>query len=228
LLPGEKHLLANKTGPTRLGFAVLLKFFQIEGGFPQHPQDIPDVAVRHVARQVGVEESAWPRYRWQGRTIEYHRAQIRKLLDFRVATVTDSQALRAWLIEHILPHDPQPERLPHHVRERCRTLHLEPPAPERIDRLVRSALHAFEKRFCAVTYKRLSPQTRESLESLLGAGRNVAFLDEVEQEGADMLDAELVGGFVEVLGELGDGSEVSSLRVPGHVAHAHIVEHALP
>ncbi len=27
LLPSEAALLANKTGPTRLGFAVLLKFF---------------------------------------------------------------------------------------------------------------------------------------------------------------------------------------------------------
>ena len=28
LLASEAALLANKTGPTRLGFAVLLKFFQ--------------------------------------------------------------------------------------------------------------------------------------------------------------------------------------------------------
>jgi len=27
LLPSEAALFANKTGPTRLGFAVLLKFF---------------------------------------------------------------------------------------------------------------------------------------------------------------------------------------------------------
>ena len=37
LPPGEKALLANKTGPTRLGFAVLLKFFQHEGRFPLGP-----------------------------------------------------------------------------------------------------------------------------------------------------------------------------------------------
>ena len=34
LLPGERELLANKTGATRLGFAVLLKFFQCEARFP--------------------------------------------------------------------------------------------------------------------------------------------------------------------------------------------------
>ena len=32
-LPGERELLANKTGATRLGFAVLLKFFQCERAF---------------------------------------------------------------------------------------------------------------------------------------------------------------------------------------------------
>ena len=34
LLPSEAALLANKTGPTRLGFAVLLKFFQYAARFP--------------------------------------------------------------------------------------------------------------------------------------------------------------------------------------------------
>ena len=33
LLPRETELLTNKTGATRLGFAVLLKFFQLEAYF---------------------------------------------------------------------------------------------------------------------------------------------------------------------------------------------------
>jgi hypothetical protein len=167
LLSCEKPLLANKIGPTRLGFAVLLKFFQHEGCFPQHPQEVPDVVVRHVARQVDVEASAWAHYRWQGRTIEYHRAQIRKLLGFREATVEDGTALTAWLIEHVLPHDQQPDHLQNQILERCRALHIEPPSPERTGRLVRSALHTFETRFCAATCNRLSPQVRERLEALL-------------------------------------------------------------
>jgi Domain of unknown function (DUF4158) len=34
LLSGEHALLANKTGATRLAFAVLLKAFQCDGRFP--------------------------------------------------------------------------------------------------------------------------------------------------------------------------------------------------
>src|SRR6266852_8606501 len=41
LLPGERELLANKTGATRLGFAMLLKFFQCEARFPQSRQEVP-------------------------------------------------------------------------------------------------------------------------------------------------------------------------------------------
>src|SRR5262249_30292720 len=110
LLPGEKALLANKTGPTRLGFAVLLKFFQHEGCFPQGPQEVPAVIVDFLARQVGVAPSEWPRYRWQGRTIEYQRAQIRKRLGFREATVEDAAALSAWLCDHVLSQDQNRDR----------------------------------------------------------------------------------------------------------------------
>jgi hypothetical protein len=43
LLPRETELLTNKTGATRLGFAVLLKFFQLEAYFPQQATDVPTV-----------------------------------------------------------------------------------------------------------------------------------------------------------------------------------------
>ena len=79
----------------------------------------------------------------------------------------DGKALTAWLVEHVLPQDQHPDHLHNQILERCRALHIEPPTPERIDRLVRSALHTFETRFCAATCKRLSPQIRERLEALL-------------------------------------------------------------
>ena len=59
----------------------------------------------------------------------------------------DGKALTAWLVEHVLPHDQHPDHLHSQILERCRALHIEPPSPERTDRLVRSALHAFETRF---------------------------------------------------------------------------------
>lgn len=97
LLPGERELLANKSGATRLGFAVLLKFFQYEARFPKYRQDVPASVVAFLAKQASVPPAAFAEYDWQGRAIKYHRAQIRSFLGFREATVRDADALAVWL-----------------------------------------------------------------------------------------------------------------------------------
>ena len=37
----ELRLIANKSGATRLGFALLLKYFEQEARFPRHAGDVP-------------------------------------------------------------------------------------------------------------------------------------------------------------------------------------------
>jgi Domain of unknown function (DUF4158) len=71
LAPKELELLANKTGATRVGFAVLLKAFILEGRFPPQKHEVPGVVIVHVANQVNVPADLYPRYEWSGRTIEY-------------------------------------------------------------------------------------------------------------------------------------------------------------
>ena len=174
LHPDELGLLANKTGATRLGFALLLKAFIYEGRFPRSPAELPEAVVGLVARQVEVPAELYPRYEWAGRTLRYHRAQIRAFLGFREATVQDGHALVAWLAEQVLPHEHRLEPLREAFFARCRALHLEPPAPGRVDRLLRSAGHAFEERWCATVWERLSLPTRTALEGLLTTGATTA------------------------------------------------------
>ena len=92
----EFELLANKTGATRLGFALLLKFFELEARFPRR-EDVPRAAAEFMAGQVKVDPELFGEYRWSGSTIEYHRAQIRDFHGFRVATVGDEDKLIVWL-----------------------------------------------------------------------------------------------------------------------------------
>jgi hypothetical protein len=167
LLPAELALLANKTGATRPGFAVLLKSFQLEARFPQRKQDVPGAVVVFIAKQIGVAPEEFLQYQWRGRTIEYHRAQIRAALGFRQATEQDEAALAAWLAERALVEDRDPDRLRLRAYERCRALGLEPPAPGQVDRLVRSVLRSADDHFCATTVQRLSPTTVLALEALL-------------------------------------------------------------
>ncbi len=169
LRAADRTLLGNKSSATRLGFAVLLKLFQAEGRFPRRPEDVPAIAVEAVARQVGVPAAAWTGYDWRGRTIEYHRAQIRAALGFREATDEDAAALTHWLEGQVLATERRHDRLVAAARERCRSLRIEPPFSERLDRLVRSALHRQEEAFCAALLARLPPETAARLDALLRA-----------------------------------------------------------
>jgi hypothetical protein len=74
LVESERILLANKTGASRLGFAVLLKCFSLEARFPAKKQEISKSVVSYIATQVEVPPPQWRQYKWTGRTIEYHRA----------------------------------------------------------------------------------------------------------------------------------------------------------
>lgn len=49
LVEADRALLGNKSGATRLGFAVLLKFFELEARFPAAPDEVPAAAVAYVA-----------------------------------------------------------------------------------------------------------------------------------------------------------------------------------
>jgi hypothetical protein len=51
LLDDEQELIAGKRGPTRLGFALLLKFYTRAGRFPRGRGELPNDAVAFVARQ---------------------------------------------------------------------------------------------------------------------------------------------------------------------------------
>src|SRR5712691_10121184 len=128
LAPNELELLANKSGVTRLGFAVLLKTFMLEGCFPRQKHELPGVVISHLAKQVDVPAELYPRYEWSGRTIEYHRAQIRTFLGFREATVQDGHELVAWLAEHVLPRESREDHVREALFERCRAMHIEPPS----------------------------------------------------------------------------------------------------
>jgi len=84
LLPSERALVdESRTDHTRLGLAVVLKFFQIAWRFPQSRAEIPAAAVAYLAPQVGVPATCFLRYDWASRSTAQHRANIRTFLGIR-------------------------------------------------------------------------------------------------------------------------------------------------
>ena len=67
----------------RLGFALLLKFFQIEGRFPNSKSEIPRKCAAFVAEQIDIPVSAFFKffeYSTDNKTVKNQRAQIRTIL----------------------------------------------------------------------------------------------------------------------------------------------------
>jgi Domain of unknown function (DUF4158) len=170
LLDDEQKLIAGKRGPTRLGFALLLKFYTRAGRFPRGRGELPNQAVEFVARQVGVAPSDLGFYEWTGRTIEYHRAQIRAHLGFRECSVADADKLAGWLAANVCEAERRPELVRDELLVRCRAERIEPPAAGRIDRTVRSALHHAEQALTARIAARLPADAAARLRALVEAG----------------------------------------------------------
>ncbi|WP_324197100.1 DUF4158 domain-containing protein [Nocardia cyriacigeorgica] len=97
LVGNDWQLVGNKSGGTRLGFSVLLELFELEARFPAGTEELPASAVAYMADQVKVDPALLSAYRWTGRTIEYHRGQIRDASGFRESSRSDEDKPVPWL-----------------------------------------------------------------------------------------------------------------------------------
>jgi hypothetical protein len=123
-----------------------------------------------VARQVAVCATEIAFYEWSGRTIEFHRAQIRKALGFRECSVADAEALVEWLVTNVTHSERSGERVREQLMARCRDERIEPPTSGRIDRIIRSALSRGEDLLFAQVSGRLSVEVRSRMLALIAAG----------------------------------------------------------
>ena len=92
LTGGDWDLIANKAGVTRLGFAVMLKFYEIEGRFPAYREEVPQAAVAYLGSLVKVEPALFAKYSWRagrssttGRRSAGHTGSGRRLRPMRTA-----------------------------------------------------------------------------------------------------------------------------------------------
>ena len=171
----EKQLSDQRTQQGRLGLAVLLKFFQLEGRFPHYHKEVPLSAVDCVAEQLEVPASAWFDYPLKGRSGSRDREQLRTFLGFRQAANDDIEPVQRWLSQEVVPQDQDPRHLRSAVLDWCREHRIEPPSSDRIDRIISAAVRSFETAFFADIYGQLSCSTRQRLDALLASPSCVFF-----------------------------------------------------
>lgn len=178
ILPNEMRLVENKQGENKIGFAVLLKFFQNEARFPSQKFEVPKPVISYIGKQFFSEPELYAQYDLNGRTIKAHRVQIREFFEFREATVKDSQDVAEWLIQHVLQQNQEWEHLKESVYRRFRELKVEPPTTERIERLIRSAIFSHEEQLFHSTFRKLPSSTPAKLDALI---ESIAMLDDSDE-----------------------------------------------
>jgi len=167
LVGDELDLLHTKSGSSRLGFAALLKFLLWRGRFPRAASELPEDAVLHLARQVRVPAGDLASFDFAGRSAQRFRGEIRGYTGFRECSVADAEALAGWLAEHVASGERRPERVRDELIVRCRAELIEPPTPERVSEIARSALHRAEQALLALITDRLDPVVVARLEALI-------------------------------------------------------------
>jgi hypothetical protein len=72
------------------------------------------------------EAAAFAAYSWSGRSIKYHREQIRDAFGFREFTRGDEDKLAGWLAEEVCPVELRDQQLREALLVRCRSERIEP------------------------------------------------------------------------------------------------------
>ncbi|MDR3492075.1 MAG: DUF4158 domain-containing protein [Gammaproteobacteria bacterium] len=103
----EIQLIKSKhTNKNKLAFAILLKYFQLEGHYPKDKKVLDPTLINSLVVQLNISPCCIENFTWEGRSIEQFRHEIRNYLGFKEATLGDAELLKAWLIHSILPEAP--------------------------------------------------------------------------------------------------------------------------
>ncbi len=181
LTPADHVLVAAKSRVNRLRFAVMLLFFRDHGRFPRGADRLDPAAMAGLASALNVPLPPEPvAFDIGDRTLERQRAEIRALFDFREATVADAAALGTWLCDHAVAQSRDYDRLAAELETRCRAIRIEPPSPDRIERIVRGAVRAYEDRLTTALHGRLALEVRDRLDALLRPAAAATSDDEAE------------------------------------------------
>ena len=169
LLDTEELILIHSkfSVENHLAFAVMLKFFQLEGRYPTQADTISPAMISSLAAQLDGNSINFDHYNWKSRTAKRFRQEIRTLFDYKEASATDSEQFIQWMIEKILPMVPTLLQCREYGSQFFRELRIEPFSQKKVNRYIRSAIYRFEKQFFSSISTQLSDKTIQSIDQLL-------------------------------------------------------------
>lgn len=163
----EQKLLKNKVGVTRIGFAILFKFFQNEYRFPNNRNEVPKSVIEFLAKQLELDPKDYDNYKWDGRTITYHRKQIRDYFGFKEPTQEDSKSIKEWLRINIIPYNHNPELLKEKALIKLKELKIEPFESNHFERIITASISSYETNFFKEIYQKIPTESLTKIDALI-------------------------------------------------------------
>ena len=150
-----------------LGFAVLLKYFQLENHYPKHIKFIDPLMLNTIANQLNISSTIINNFDWEGRSTERFRREIREFLGYREATQSDIQNLKLWLSKNVFPNAVKKSQRIEYAYTYFRENKIEPFTSKELERHIGSAHHEFEQQLFQSIYNKLTEKIKLQMAELL-------------------------------------------------------------
>jgi TnpA family transposase len=165
----EREFIAHqfRGDDKRHGGAILLKSLQYLGYFPREVGGIPKEIRLFIAEKLGLVEDLSMQYPWDSRTFGYHLASIRQYTGFRFPEAQDKMDLENWLRHESAFEAITSADLLECAIQRLRSLHIELPSENELNRIVNAALNGFFYDVYHRVTQRLNDEVRKNIDQLL-------------------------------------------------------------
>ncbi|MDG0949863.1 DUF4158 domain-containing protein [Bacillus paranthracis] len=167
LNPQELALVTSRHKTTRVGFAVLLKYFQLEYCFPSGKSEVPKNMLHFIAKQLQLPLELYSSYQFDSRTIHRHKQEILQFFGFKEEQDKDREFIQTWLYNRVYEYNLDANLLKKHLYIKYRTEKIVAPSEWQINQLVQQLIFQREQDFYQETYKNLSTSTLKKIDALL-------------------------------------------------------------
>lgn len=165
ILENEIALVSNFNNTGKLGFMVLLKYFQMEARFPKSKDEVPLAILGFLSKQLQINPGKFDEYLFKGRSFKRHKATIRTHFGYSPPSAEAYQKVYDYLGTDVQWYDRKKVRAD--VVLHYRKMKVELPSMGRMERLVDSLVHKGELAFHEETGAKLSTVTKERLDRLV-------------------------------------------------------------
>ena len=172
LLPDEYRLLHEKMEKHRLAFAIMLKYLQYTGRFPEKFTEVPSTVINFLAEQLNLNVDVINHYELEERIVRDHKSIIRQFLGLNTVTSNDIEQIEEWLLDHVLSQENSIPAIESFVYNRLNEMRLVPLTKSQIEQCIQSALSQFEQRFFSDIASKLSDSTKQSIDELINTPKN--------------------------------------------------------